>query len=339
MDMQELLTKLDGIQESIKHLPGMHDQASHDPYKGKKAIASAETLKRGGRTYEVLMKAHYQAMGDKFDAYRKDHPEIDWSTVENAGVEDVLIGESTSMIIDSWHPVDWAGTPLPDRQESAYHEGQELSTKDLEGLPSQKMSYVYANFNKSGKLMVNDGVAEFLFKKNGYDGLPDVVSEEEMNAYVANGDAEMFRGVMTSEASNSFKMGEGAWAGAGMLGNGVYTAYGMEGFKAASAYGPNVMRIALRKNAKVAFRGQLEKEMVRVHEKAKADGDAKMLEVTSDVGRYGAYKGLDAILSPAYHFVCVLNRTALRVQVKDVPPHLKKGQTEWQPPAKKKYRG
>ena len=168
----------------------------------------------------------------------------------------------------------------------------------------------------------------------GADGKPDIVSKEELDKHIANGEPELFRGVSQKQFGDQFKKGD-LYAGSGCYGNGTYTATGKNAKQYAKKYAGakgTVMRMSLKKGAKIKTYSQVS-AMRKEHmnsikgeiEKAKQHGDEKRvtelgqkLFATRDIGRFAVSQGIDAVdLSEEDPMYLVLNRSALRVQEDD----------------------
>ena len=104
-----------------------------------------------------------------------------------------------------------------------------------------------------------DIVLQDMAKEVGFDKKPTLLSKEEMDAYIQQGNRELFRGIggRQGEAETyveQFKIGE-YFAGKGVYGNGIYTAYGEDGMEVAKQFAggveKNVLRMSLKKDAKI----------------------------------------------------------------------------------------
>ena len=104
-----------------------------------------------------------------------------------------------------------------------------------------------------------DIVLQDMAKEVGFHKKPTLLSKEEMDAYIQQGNRELFRGIggRQGEAETyveQFKTGE-YFAGKGVYGNGIYTAYGEDGMEVAKQFAggveKNVLRISLKKDAKI----------------------------------------------------------------------------------------
>lgn len=102
-----------------------------------------------------------------------------------------------------------------------------------------------------------DIVLQDMAEEVGFHKKPTLLSKEEMDAYIQQGNRELFRGIAGREAETyveQFKTGE-YFAGKGVYGNGIYTAYGEDGFEVAKQFAggveKNVLRMGLKKDAKI----------------------------------------------------------------------------------------
>lgn len=169
-----------------------------------------------------------------------------------------------------------------------------------------------------------------LARDREFDGLPEVVTKEQMDQYVANGDRELFRGLESygmkgktgEELAEQFRSGD-LYVGTGLFGNGIYVAYGVdkydaEGYMGADAQGA-MLRMTLKPNAKIISIDELDNmqsqdPIVQAHPELK------------NSGCYAAFKGYDGIDVGARKnqskYMVILNRSLVRVQdesIKGVP--------------------
>lgn len=188
-----------------------------------------------------------------------------------------------------------------------------------------------------------DLVMRDLCKEAGFTGKPKVVSKEELDARIASGEQEMFRGVSREEYVNAYTNGE-YFAGTGFYGSGTYTVTGEMGLPVAETYagpGGSVMRMSLAKNARVIeydkIREMQKTELESIHRNASLKAQAilrrkgetpeavkeanrildeafNLTEVLLDPGRFAVVKGYDAISVPSRDFIVVYNRSKVTVQ-------------------------
>jgi hypothetical protein len=189
--------------------------------------------------------------------------------------------------------------------------------------------------------------------RQGFDGPPEVVTRTEMDRLIKSGRPELLRGVQAPEDGSKtaaqiqedMRSGD-AHFGRGIYGNGYYFAPpGGSGFSGAEGFGagPNgaMARATLRPGAKVVKYRQLEKERAEhfaglghdPHREGglepNPDGSGYRRAVPrsnedlvlSDLGRYAAARGYDAVQmddSKAGGYIppqwLVVNRTALIVE-------------------------
>jgi len=104
-----------------------------------------------------------------------------------------------------------------------------------------------------------DIVLQDMAKEVGFDKKPTLLSKEEMDAYIQQGNRELLRGIAGREGKaekyvEQFKTGE-YFAGKGVYGNGTYTAYGEDRMEVAKQFADgvekNILRMALKKDAKI----------------------------------------------------------------------------------------
>lgn len=159
-----------------------------------------------------------------------------------------------------------------------------------------------------------------LARAQGFDGLPQVITKQEMDEYVASGERELFRGLDSygikgktgEDLAQQFRSGD-MYVGKGIFGNGIYVAYGADKYDAQEYAGVGleraIVRISLNKSAKVISYNKLLEEQ--------EDFLNTCFEL-EDPGHYATFKGYDVIDVGATRdrpkYMVVLNRTALRVQ-------------------------
>jgi len=229
---------------------------------------------------------------------------------------------------------------------SGYIRGKQLDFYELDCVQNEPL----------GQLDADSHVDYFLrsiVKQQGYDGLPEVVSEDKLNAAIEAGDTELYRGVRNVESANRLRF-DPNWeqVGQGVFGNGTYTMRVSEArnigpadaLAVAATYGPEVIRMALRKGAKVilardAIHGMAEEDLAAVRERQKIQDLARAPDGTRhytpedsarlgqlerihhicmNEGRWAASKGYDAIMVLTEPYMIILNRTAVRMQ-RDYP--------------------
>lgn len=184
-----------------------------------------------------------------------------------------------------------------------------------------------------------------LIIEQGFDGLPHVVSRRELNAYVAAGERELFRGVSNEAHAEAFRTGT-FFIGRGIYGGGANASAGPAALAVAREYaaGGVILRLTLKREARVADfdplgvltqseRGDVLGRLASEEERALADArtlgrDDEIARVRAryasaraavsarydDIGRLGAYLGYDAIHAAVPDFYAILNRSAVRVQ-------------------------
>lgn len=245
-------------------------------------------------------------------------------------------------------PVATAPDPGPATVQAKYH--------SLESMPSYQ-SYLRHEtpINESG---MEDLYLKSILHDQGFDGKPDVRTKADIDAFVQQGETELFRGVtvryeggaepIRGKFTNQFRDGE-LFVGRGISGNGTYTAH--NGDMAREYAGPegDVMRMTLKKDAKVIG----DSEIYNMRNKVREDLDrafdpvmdryqagkmgkeefvmaleshyADVTKLTqspmwNDPGRVAAVLGYDAIRVGLGDVYIILNRTAVRVQDKDLEP-------------------
>lgn len=165
-------------------------------------------------------------------------------------------------------------------------------------------------------------LARALADEQGFAGPPKVVSRQEMDALVAAGNAEMFRGIGGQDAAahaESYRTGEPFYTTNAAYGQGMYFTPD-RAYAESYARDGEVLRVALDRNARVI-------SYEEAHAGAKADFDTALaayrpgdsvndLMVYHDPGNWAMAKGYDAISATSSFGdeIVVLNRTATYVE-------------------------
>lgn len=172
----------------------------------------------------------------------------------------------------------------------------------------------------AGATALGDQQAAHLMELRGYNALPDVVSDADIDQYVADGEIELWRGTTgtshTLDLAEAYRSGEHfPGGGAGMMfGVGAYTAYGDEAHSrnsgqfsghpplrnaldfAAKRFGKGAsgvtLRMTLKADARVADFNQLYNDMRSSRDPLVQKFSAMGSE---GVGHYAIYLGYDAI--------------------------------------------
>jgi hypothetical protein len=159
-----------------------------------------------------------------------------------------------------------------------------------------------------------------LTKEIGYAVKPAAVSKTKMDALIADGHLELFRGA-PPDRLEQLRKGD-IYMARGVYGAGVYAASGFGAMEAAQQYKPKdglIMRLALAPDAKTVDYFDLKREMrakQRAMKEAAGDDPAKLREaelLTSDISRYAVSKGYDAILG-GNSYLTLLNISKVTVQ-------------------------
>lgn len=158
-----------------------------------------------------------------------------------------------------------------------------------------------------------------LIQQQGFDGLPHVVSRRELDAYIAAGEVELFRGVTESHFAEQLRVGD-FFVGRGGLLDGLYTAAGPNALAIARYYAGRgdgtVIRLTLKRGARVIDADDLEAR-ARLNHRPGAELSEHRFLLYTELGPFAAYIGCDAVHIVEYPDIdqyVVLNRTALRVQ-------------------------
>lgn len=102
----------------------------------------------------------------------------------------------------------------------------------LEDVSSRARQYI-------GDRSQGDWFLRELIRAQGFDGLPHIVTKQEMDEYIAAGERELFRGLDSygmkgktgEDLAEQFRSGD-MYVGTGLFGNGIYVAYGKDKFDA-----------------------------------------------------------------------------------------------------------
>jgi len=182
-----------------------------------------------------------------------------------------------------------------------------------------------------------DQVLHEICKRQGFDAKPQVVSEDELQSRIKNGDTELWRGVTDESYAEQFRTGD-YFAGRGIVGNGTYTSTekdeAVDYTGRAGSVDKQMLHLALRKDAKVIKlddviqsasaedRMSRARKMVaarRAGDKNEGTYQEDMKDLVLDPGRWAALRGYDAIETgqgtgryAADNFI-ILNRGALSV--------------------------
>lgn len=155
-----------------------------------------------------------------------------------------------------------------------------------------------------------------LIEEQGFDAWPHVVSTDELDAFIASGEIELFRGIarpLASQYAEQLRSGR-MWVGRGGKGGGIYAAVGPDARDHAAEYaadpGDVVVRMALRRGARLVATDALDELLQGRYARALPPGAPPSL--------LGAYLGYDGIVDAEKGVALVRIRTALRVQREDV---------------------
>lgn len=199
-----------------------------------------------------------------------------------------------------------------------------------------------------------DAYMRILNKHRGFDRLPTVVSQSQMDNLIAQGHTEMWRGVSNARFATEFRQGQ-FFAGKGVYGNGTYAATGniagdgARGIAAEFAGGAGnrgIMRMTLQRNVRTiehldaiplqekyralaermrryAADPSLPSPIKGVQGRAAAERAATVLDnIAINPGRTALMEGYDAIIVPydavygrhAAREIAILNRGKVLVQ-------------------------
>lgn len=178
-----------------------------------------------------------------------------------------------------------------------------------------------------------------IYRVQGFDGLPTLVTRSEMDALVANGEVSkrVYRGVNPAPDGKSsvdaYRTGK-YHPGTGIYGNGTYTATNRE---TALNYGSNteanILNMGISKQAKIITHDQLIGEFREFQsqtddrfwelgnkwkERTKEEThEFRLLEyLRNDVGQFAAFRGYDGYTVPqgSHEYIVILNRTITYVE-------------------------
>jgi hypothetical protein len=161
-----------------------------------------------------------------------------------------------------------------------------------------------------------------LAKEIGYDGPVRLVTEEELDRAIAEGNRELYRGFVKQEHAEQFLNGA-YFAGVGTYASGIQMAYGTQAPAIAARYaeGGPIYRMALVQDAKIGDFDDLYAKMKEEHQNEQATWQGTPEEwihkekiLYDDPERYAAHYGYEAVIAPDFDYLIVLNRRKLKVQ-------------------------
>lgn len=236
---------------------------------------------------------------------------------------------------------------------SAVKDGEEIisdymSDKDIAKVDDKLLE------NIDGDDYGRDAILGRIYEKQGFNAKPTLLSKEDFDKEIGRGKhIEVFRGVTEKAHADDFKTGDTHYPGKGIYGNGTYTSDQIDtANKYANALNANgaVMRIGLRKDAKIIDYNELRDEMMAnqvgllnynpitvARKQGEKNGwsDKKITEeftrlslekhelekkankIFADDGRYAALRGYDAIQATFQRgesYYIILNRGKLIVE-------------------------
>lgn len=199
-----------------------------------------------------------------------------------------------------------------------------------------------------GHTVNSDPLMSAILKEQGFDGLPQVVSSQQLDAYIQQGEQQLLRGVARVADGAAFQSGPMS-VGHGIFGSGTYAATGDPAYAWQHSLGyaspenslekaltGTVLRMSIKSDAKAidlktlrskqntVMKASLRSYNKRINATTDPATQAKLLQerdrmqqVLSNEGRYAALLGYDVINVPNLferdHWAIVLNRTAVRV--------------------------
>ena len=141
------------------------------------------------------------------------------------------------------------GGSLPHREGESntaaltYVKGKELSVDDMLALITEAPISVSQNTDVDPKLA-------HILHVQGFDGLPEVVDENTLDAHIAAGEVELFRGLDTADHAEQFRSGS-LFIGSGIGVDGTYTTSEEPYARQFASNNGSILRMSLRKEARV----------------------------------------------------------------------------------------
>lgn len=231
---------------------------------------------------------------------------------------------------------DWVGA-LAGRLDSRRAGGSDRKDELERDLAAKVPEYI----NASGTVVFGqDELLREIMRRQGYDGLPEVVDRDSMDRMVASGRViETWRGLTPSQQpvaqlAEQYRGGD-YYIGKGIYGNGVYVTTEQQYARDLLRSGDGddgLLRIGLRSDARIAEYRDLEQPYDQYSDDRVVDlidrvrsghglTETETAELASsylwrDPGRLGSALGYDAIRvpQPTGAFYIILNRTATVVQ-------------------------
>ena len=220
------------------------------------------------------------------------------------------------------------------RRHRRSQKGLREESRKTDGLPgcvgTKQNDFSFTNGKKG------DGFLFDMLEEQGFNNKAHVVTDLQLNEFIKNGEIELHRGIDKFKNAEKF-INDKLYAGHGVFGNGTYTAVGDNSLTDAKQYGKNILRMSLRKEAKIISGEKLDKlqktvfqkwddELQKIRreafrleseallEKSRILGDRfqKLKRLYSDSGRFATSIGYDAIKARS-DVIIILNRTAVRV--------------------------
>ena len=284
---------IEAIKQAVKHMPGRHDQRMHGNRFGGSGSARLLVHHGGGASgHNVIRDSNGEIVGVRI---RGKKPVVAPASVVTA----------------------------PPAHETV--KGKKLSEDEILGSDIGKA--MLANDGTAPYRKVSgDNVLAGLYAHQGFDGKPDLVSEDDLMAAIRGGEREFYRAVNDTgngDYTKAFQSGTN-YAGYGIYGNGTYMAYSVDpklplkGLKEAFDYGDTAMHISLKSDANIGDYSQIKRETTalatttesevqslqrsynRTRNPAKKlavgeqlDKKKALLEIYKDEGRYAASQGYD----------------------------------------------
>lgn len=210
----------------------------------------------------------------------------------------------------------------------------ELDHDDLNARIQKYRDEIQARGNERG---VEDTALTEVYHAQGYHGLPEMVSQDEMSRRLAAGWIETYRGFGTEDYAQMFDEGDHHYGGLGIYGNGTYTGAFGEARHYAMDWRPTrrdmtmgeeeaefddyrtwegLRRMAIHPDARIITADELRRIFLDTYGYPDENPGPEGLAMR-DPGRLAAALGYDAIYrenSGIDDFWIILNRTAVAVE-------------------------
>jgi hypothetical protein len=334
------LARLEGLREERVRATTKAEEASSALLNAELAL---NELRRGDATRDALTAAERRrtAALDERDRWEAEEDRLA-AAIREAEAEVLRAGANAEALAPRQGAYQVARHDGPVGEWLETEQGRRFAA-DWTAAHPDRPDWDWARRHDDGN---SDEALADLYRAQGMDGLPELVSREELDAYPGH---VLYRGVQNrltndgrSDYGQDFRAGD-YFAGLGIYGNGTYTARAgslttkvgerTSALDVARGYagGPHsgdVTAMKLRTDAKVVTESELAEMQAadltawraQPHVQAMDELHRGRLEelLFYDLGRYGSARGIDAYLVPerttgVTDYMVVLNRTALLV--------------------------